>query len=156
MASTGFVTGAVYDANTGWSISNPTVKDAALNSAVIIDSSGDPSKPARMYLIAQPAGVTQLTASAPFYDSRQLSPTVVSGSTVRQDFQLLAGKLSVNPTTLAFTVTKDAPAASATFTLANAGGVFANYQIFSIAGAFTPPVPTGPFAENTRHVGQKT
>lgn len=155
MASAGLVTGTVYDANNGLPISNPTVKDAALNSAVIIDASSDPSTPVKMYVIAQPAGVSQLTASAPFYDSRQLSPTVVAGITVRQDFQLLAGKLSVTPTSLVFTVTKDTPAASQPLSLANAGGVFANYQIFSLAGTFTPPVPTGPFAENTRHIGPK-
>jgi hypothetical protein len=151
----GLVIGAVIDANTGAAISNATVKDAGNNPATMIDSSADHARPARMYVIGQPSGVRTLTATAPAYQAGQVSPTVVAGGTVGQNFQLAAGKFSVTPATLSFTVTKSAPTATKTLSLANDGGIPADYRIYAISGVYTPPLATGPFADNIAKAGTK-
>jgi hypothetical protein len=155
IASGGLVIGAVKDANTGTVISTATVKDAALNSAVMIDSSADHARPAKMYVIGQAAGSRTLTAAAPLYGTDSVTRTVNAGGTVGQDFQLATGKFAANPTSLTFTVTKDAPTASIPLSLVNSGGLFATYEVFALPGVYTPSVPTGPFADNTRHIGPK-
>jgi hypothetical protein len=155
IATGGLVIGAVIDANSGAAISDATVKDAGNNPATMIDSSADHARPARMYVIGQPSGVRTLTATAPAYRTGQVSPTVVAGGTVLQNFQLAAGKFSVTPASLSFTVTKSAPTATKTLSLANNGGITADYRIYAITGVYTPPLATGPFAENPAKDGPK-
>jgi hypothetical protein len=155
-ASGGLVIGSVRDANTGAVISTATVKDAALNSAVMIDSSADNARPSRMYVIGlSAAGNTTLTATAYLYGNGQATPTVVAWGTVGQDIQLLAGRFTATPTTLSFTVTKDSPTDSKPLSLVNNGGISSNYEVFALPGLYTPNIPTGPFADNTRHLGPK-
>ena len=154
-AGAGLVIGAVYDANTSTAIANPSVADAALNPALIIDNSADASQPHPMYVIAEPAGVVALTASAPLYTNDTQSPTVVAGGTVGQDFNLAAGMLSADPTSLAFEVASGAPTESQPLTLNNTGGVAAGYEVFALPGTWSGYTPTGPFAANTRHTGPK-
>lgn len=151
--SVGFVTGTVRDANTGAAISNPTVKDASLNSATMIDTTADPAHPAKMYIIAQPAGSTTLTATAPNYSPNTASPTVIAGTTIVQDISLAAGILSANPASLSFTVTPGDFSSSLPLSLINSGGAAATYEVFRVLGTFTGYAPTGPFADNTRHFG---
>jgi hypothetical protein len=149
IATGGLVIGAVIDANTGAVISNATVKDAGNNPATMIDSSADHASPARMYIIGQPAGPRTLTATAPAYQTGQATPSVPAGGTIGRNIQLAAGRFSVTPASLSFTVTKDAPTATKTFSLANNGGITADYRIYAITGVYTPPLATGPFANNT-------
>ncbi len=157
VASVGLVIGKVNDANTGTPIENASVKDAALNSAMLIDTSADPAAPDKMYVIAEPAGTVVLTASAAnsFYGTDTHSPTVVAGGTVRQDFNLPAGMLSADPASLSFTVTAVAPIDSRLLTLTNSGGSAADYEVFAFPGVFAGYTPIGPFAANTRHTGPK-
>ncbi len=155
LPSTGLVVGSVFDANTSLLISNASVQDAALNPALIIDSSADAASPARTYIIALPAGSQSLTASALNYSSSVQSPLVVAGGTVKQNFNLATGNLSANPTSKTFNVTTAAPAAVAPLTINNSGGASANFEVFAIPGTFAGYAPTGPFAPNTRHVGPK-
>lgn len=150
----GLVTGAVYDANTSAAISNASVT-AGARSATWVDNSLDASQPHPMYIIGAPAGSVSLTASAFHYANGAQSPTVVSGGIVRQNFNLAAGKLSAAPTSLTFNVSVGSPTGSQPVTLSNAGGAVANYEVFAIPGAFGGYAPTGPFADNTRHLGPK-
>ena len=152
MPSSGLVVGAVKDINADLLLANATVEDAALNQALFIDNSADTSENSPLYIIAEPAGVVTLTASAPLYADDVAFPTVVAGSVVRQDFGLDAGMLSIAPASLFFhTITT----ASKPATLSNTGGASANYQIFAIPGVFAGYTPTGPFAAHTRHTGPK-
>ncbi len=153
--SGGLIVGAVYDANTSLAIANPSVEDAALNPALIIDNAADVSQPHPMYVIGEPAGAVSLTASAFNYTNNTQSPTVVSGGTVRKDFNLATGLLSAVPTSLAFGVASGAPSASKPLTLTNSGGAAASYEVFAIPGTWSGYAPTGPFAANTRHTGPK-
>jgi hypothetical protein len=150
MASGGLVVGVVKDINTNLFLSNAVVEDAALNQALFIDNSADTSEYSPLYIIAEPAGAVTLTASAPLYTNGVMSPTVVAGDVVRQDFGLDAGMLSVAPTSMTFNAS-----GTQTATLTNDGGLGADYEIFAIPGTFAGYVPTGPFAPNTRHFGPK-
>ncbi|MBI5964613.1 MAG: carboxypeptidase regulatory-like domain-containing protein [Chloroflexi bacterium] len=152
---TGLVVGSVFDANTSTLISNASVQDAALNPALIIDSSADLASPAQMYVIAQPAGAQALTASALNFASNTQSPVVVAGGTVKQDFNLASGNLSASPTSMTFNVTTSAPAAVAPLAINNTGAAAANFEVFAMPGTFAGYEPTGPFAANTRHTGPK-
>jgi hypothetical protein len=131
------------------------VDDAAMNQALFVDNSADVNEHSPLYIIGEPAGAVTLTASALGYGNDVQIPTVVAGSVVRQDFGLDAGLLSVAPTSMAFNASALAPTASKTATLTNAGGLGADYEIFAIPGAFAGYIPTGPFADNTRHTGPK-
>jgi hypothetical protein len=153
--NTGLVIGAVYDANTSLLVPNASVQDAALNSALLINTSADPATPDQMYIIAEPAGSVTLTASATNYGTDTQSPTVVDGGTVGQDFNLPAGHLTVAPTSLTFYVPTSSPTATQPLTLTNSGGTSVNYEVFAIPGTFAGYTPTGPFAPNTRHAGPK-
>ena len=153
--SGGLLVGAVYDANNSTVIVNPSIKDAALNPALLIDNSADANQTHPMYVIGEPAGAVSLTASAPLYVSDTQSPTVVAGDTVRQDFNLSAGNLSTDPTSLTFNVTTHAPTDSQPLTLNNTGGAAANYEVFVLPGTWLGYAPTGPFADHTRHTGPK-
>ena len=149
----GLVTGSVFDANTSLVVSNPSVTDAGLQAAVLIDASADPATPDQIYVIGEPAGAQALTASADLYTSATASPLVVAGSTVLQDFQLAAGMLSADPASLAFTVSTAVPAKSKPLTISNNGSAPANYEVFAIPGSFAGYAPVGPFADHTRHFG---
>ena len=151
----GLVIGAVFDANTSLLVSNASVQDAALNSALLMNTSADPATPDQMYVIGEPAGPVTLTASATNYGTDTQSPTVVAGGTVGQDFNLPVGFLTAAPTSLTYNVTVPAPTASQPLTLNNTGGAPVNYEVFAIPGTFAGYTPTGPFAANTRHTGPK-
>jgi len=155
MPSSGLVIGAVFDANTSLLVSNASVEDAALNSALLFDASADPATPDQMYVIGELAGAVTLTASAPLYGTDTQSPTVVAGGTVGQDFNLAAGMLSADPASLTFEVASGAPTESQLLTLNNTGGVAAGYEVFALPGTWSGYTPTGPFAANTRHTGPK-
>ncbi len=156
-ASTGLVIGAIKDANTNTDILNISVKDASLNQATIIDASADlASADKQLYVIAEHAGTQAITANAAGFGSLTRSPLVVTGDTVRQNFLLPTGRLSAAPTSLTFNVPLYAPSASHTVNIANSVTDQGTYEVFAVMGAApAAPVPTGPFAANTRHVGPK-
>jgi hypothetical protein len=153
--SAGLVVGVVRDGNTAVTINNATVEDAATNQALFIDNSADISQASPLFIIAEPAGAVNLTASAPLYADNTLSPLVISGSVVRQDFNLTAGMLSATPTSMTFDHSATLITSTQQATLANEGGVNTGYEIFTIPGDFLGYTPTGPFAPNTRHFGPK-
>ena len=150
IATYGLIVGAVKDINTDLFLSNAVVEDAAMNQALFIDNSADTSENSPLYIIAEPAGAVTLTASALQYADGVMSPTVVAGDVIRQDFGLDAGMLSIAPTSMTFNAS-----GTQTATLTNDGGLGADYEIFAIRGTFAGYVPTGPFAPNTRHIGPK-
>ena len=153
----GLVTGSVEDANTSLLVLDATVQDGSSNMATLIDASADPATPDQVYVIGQPAGPQSLTATAAGYGPDTRTPTVVAGGTVAQDFFLPSGLLSVAPSSLAFNVLNTSPTDSDSLTLSNTGGVSAAFEVFAVEGVApaSSPVPTGPFAPNTRHVGPK-
>lgn len=155
IAGAGLVVGNVYDGNTNLIAPYANVTDAGMNYALFVDNSADPAEDAPMYIYAAPAGAVTLTASAPGYGNDVESPTVVAASTIRQDFGLTAGMISVSPASLAFNTTSQAPNASKPATVDNTGTASADVEIFAIPGTFAGYTPTGPFAANTRHIGPK-
>ncbi len=164
IASTGLVIGAVYDANTSALVMNASVQDAALNTALLIDTSADPAAPDQMYLIAEPAGAVTLTASATGYGSDTKSPTVIAGDTVGQDFNLSSPSLSYAPPTLEVTLSLG-ESTTIPFTLTNNGGQAATFELVERNGGFTPaslrsgqPTVTqaaGPSLPSARHAPAK-
>ena len=154
--TTGLVVGAVFDANTDLPITYPQVSDSSLNQAMLIDTSLDSSQPNPLYILGEPAGTADLTASANFYTSDLQSPTVVAGEVVRQDFYLQAGLLSAHPASLGFTANNTQPVVAEDISLDNLGGADASYEVFALPGTWPGYVVTGPFAANTRHTGPKS
>jgi hypothetical protein len=150
----GLVVGTAYDANTSAAIDNAAVTDGTHN-ATWVDNTLDAAQPHPMYITGEPVGAVSLTASAFHYANDTRSPTVVSGGVVRQNFSLAAGSLSATPSSLNFAVFSGSSTNSQTTNLANAGGASADYEVFAIPGTFGGYAPTGPYADNTRHLGPK-
>lgn len=156
IASYGLVIGTVRDGNTGAPLTNATVTGSGGSAATMIDAAADPAAPARMYVIAQPAGIRVLTATAPRYASVSVTPTIVAGGTTGQDMSLPVGRLAVTPSNLSFELSALAPTASLPLSLDNSGGLAANYEIIAVKGLFGGYTPTGPFAAAARHTGPKS
>ena len=154
IAHGGLVIGAVKDANTWAVVTNATVKDAALISATMIDSSTDTAGPARMFVIGQAAGVRTLSATARSYASGSATLTVPDGGTVGGDILLPAGQLAATPGNLIFYLTVD-DISSLSLSLENTGGAAAAFNIFAVPGTSAGYTPTGPFAAATRHTSPK-
>ncbi len=151
----GLVSGGVFDANTDLPVDNPSVFDAALNLAWMVDTSADPAQPNPLYLIGAPAGEFELSARADLYSQETASVDVISGAVVRQDFYLKAGLLAVDPISLTMVSSLSAPVADETLVVNNTGGLDATYKVFALPGEWTGYTPGGPFAPNTRHIGPK-
>ena len=151
----GLVVGAVLDANTGLPVSDPRVTDAALNDALILDTTMDASTPGPIYLIGAPAGLVNLTASASRYSTETESPVLIAGSNTRQDFFLKAGWLSPIPGSLDLFGNLQQPTVSELLIIENLGGKDAEFELFALPGVWEAPQPLGPFAANTRHIGPK-
>ncbi|HAE58716.1 MAG TPA: hypothetical protein DCG54_04195, partial [Anaerolineae bacterium] len=150
----GLVTGSVFDENASLFVAGASVESGS-ETALMLNASTDPATPPEVYVIALPSGSQSMTASAYQYGDDTDSVSVVSGSTVGHDFDLPAGQLSIAPSSMIFNVTTAAPTDDDNATLSNTGGAAADYEIFAIDGAYFAPVPTGPFANNTRHTGPK-
>jgi hypothetical protein len=155
IANAGLVVGNVYDANTNLVLPVADVVDGSANHALFVNNSGDPAEDAPLYIYAAAAGAVELTASALGFANDVENPTVVAGSTIRQDFALGSGFLTADPASLTFDVTVSYPTADLPLDLDNTGSADAGYRIFAIPGTFNGYTPTGPFAANTRHVGPK-
>ena len=150
----GLVTGSVFDENTSLFVAGASVESGS-ETALMLNASTDPATPPEVYVIALPSGSQSMTASVAGYGDDTDSVGVVSGSTVGHDFDLPAGQLSIAPASMTFNVTTAAPTDDDNATLSNTGGAAAGYEIFAINGAYSAPVPGGPFANNTRHIGPK-
>lgn len=155
ISGAGLVVGNVYDANTLLTMPVADVVDASMNHALFVNNSGDITEDAPLYIYAAPAGAVELTASALGFANDVQNPTVVAGSTIRQDFNLGSGFLTADPASLTFDVTISNPTGNLPVALDNTGSADAGYRIFAIPGTFNGYAPTGPFAANTRHVGPK-
>ena len=154
VANAGLIVGNVYDANSGF-VLPATVADGSANQALFVNNSADLSEDSPLYIIAEPAGTVNLTASAFKFADGVASPVAVAGGVVRQNFNLASGNLSAVPGSMAFEVTAAAPAASAPLALNNSGGAAAGFEVFAIPGTYVAPAVVGPFAPNTRHIGPK-
>jgi hypothetical protein len=151
----GLVVGSVYDVNTTLPLANADVMNAALKRAIFVDNSADASQTFPMYIIGGSAGELDLTASAPKYASTIQTPSVVADNVVLENFNLAAGLLSLAPGSLAFETDAVAPTSTQTANINNSGGAGAGFEIYAVAGAAPVTAPTGPFADNTRHLGPK-
>ncbi|MBI5839038.1 MAG: carboxypeptidase regulatory-like domain-containing protein [Chloroflexi bacterium] len=159
LASGGLVIGSVLDANNGMLVMDAQVEDGISNLATLIDSSADSAQPAQLYVIGQPSGAQALSASAPFspyYGVDDETVTVMAGGTVGFDFILPAGDLSADPGSRSFIIyDNEARTRSAPIEFGNPGGLPTEFKIFPVDGPVPSLTPTGPFADNTRHVGPK-
>ncbi|MBN1659653.1 MAG: carboxypeptidase regulatory-like domain-containing protein [Anaerolineae bacterium] len=133
----GLVVGNTYDLNTGLPLAGVTVANDAGYSTVSVPTPDDPAVDDSFYTLFSPPGDHLFTASKSLYGSTSLTVTMVSGTTVEQDFYLGTGELVANPTSLAVTLdmglTDTEP-----LTLTNVGNADANFEIAELDRGFEP------------------
>ena len=146
----GLVVGNVYDAKTGKGLNGATVAsdDQPADTTTTFATPDDPALDDGLYILfSSLTGGHDFTASRERYGSDRQAVTVAADDTVGQDFNLSAGYLSADPTSLTATV----PAGQTrnrTLTLSNTGGLAASFNLLELR--FAPsaaPQRVGPLAE---------
>ncbi|MGH9163475.1 MAG: carboxypeptidase regulatory-like domain-containing protein, partial [Vicinamibacteraceae bacterium] len=149
----GIVLGNVYDANTGEPINGARVEVDTGEVVGTVATPNDPTLDDGFYsvsvtLASQKApGVRTLTVTAPGYHavSRDIVPT--PGSTARENFELTAGILKVEPKALRARVPIGG-AASKTLTLSNIGTANLDFDILEVNFPRPPRAPAGNTLQN--------
>jgi len=124
----GLVVGNTYDANTSAALAGATINNDS-GGATTSMTTADPAVDDSFYTLFSPAGSHVFVAKKiGGYGSAVQTPTVVMSGTLRQNFNLPAGRLSYAPPTLQARVglglSKTVP-----FTLTNSGGIAAAYEL---------------------------
>jgi hypothetical protein len=153
--SGGLVVGHTFDANTGAALDGASIAsvDQPDDLGTSFPTPDDPAQEDGLYILfSSLTGGHSFTASKISYGDDTRVVAVANSSTVGQDFSLPAGRLIASPTfiveNLGFIET-----VTATLTLSNTGAHPAQFTITEVDAPFQAPVPTGPFARTTRHVG---
>jgi hypothetical protein len=152
----GLVVGNVFDANTGDPLEGADVTNDT-GGATTTMATTDPAVPDSFYTLFSPAGPHDFTAAMdPYYVANTQTPTVVANSTVRQDFNLAAGWLSYDPSSLEATLNLG-QSTTLPLTLHNAGGAPATFEMIELdegvepLGPFEKPVfVVKPFRQNMK------
>jgi len=153
----GLVVGHVYDANTTLALNGAAVTSASVltDTTTTVATPDDPLQADGMYILFSSLnGQQDFTASKASYGADTQPVGVVLGSTAEQDFNLPAGLLQAAPDSLVETV-----GATQTITrvidLNNLGGLSADFSITEVNAATEELLPSGPFADATRHTSPK-
>lgn len=126
--SGGLVVGNVYDANTGAPLTGAQVSNDSGRTATAV-ATPDPVVPDSLYTLFSPAGLHTFTATMSGGYAAVVSATNVSlNSTVRQDFNLPAGRLSAIPTSVAVRLALGANK-TVPLTLTNTGGAAMAFEL---------------------------
>jgi hypothetical protein len=153
----GLVVGHVEDANTGAALNGATVASDGTpgDSTISFATPDDVAQEDGLYILFSSLdGQQSFTASKNSYGSVSQNAVVVDGGTTNRDFSLPAGRLEASPTG----IVKNAVAGeivTATLTLTNTGTLPADYTITEVDAPAQAVLPTGPFANATRHTSPK-
>ena len=124
----GLVVGNTYDANTSAPLAGATVSNDSGRSATTI-ATVDPAVDDSFYTLFSPAGSHVFTATKiGGYGASIQTPTVVQSSTIRQDYNLPASRLSYTPSGLQVTL-QTGLSTTVPFTLTNSGGAAAAFEL---------------------------
>jgi hypothetical protein len=156
--SGGLLVGHVYDAN---------YPDTALNGATIASQEqpadmtqtfatpDDPHQDDGLYILfSSLTGLRPFNATNPGYGARITSTTITNGEITPLDFSLPAGRLIASPPSLTETLVPP-QVITAVLTLTNTGTWPANFSITEVDAPAQVLLPTGPFAQATRHTSPK-
>ena len=152
----GLVVGNVYDANTAAALNGAVV--TGVTGSVLTGVTADPLADDGFFTAYAPAGLRTFTAtkSGGYYVYAAYSVTVPISTTIRQNFNLPAGQITVNAPASSTDITVAMNATQATnITLSNTGGLATNYAIVGVNAPYTPLRYDGPFADLHRHLGPK-
>ncbi len=154
----GLMVGNVYDTNTSDALTGATVASvsAPADTTTTFSTPLDTALDDGFYILfSSLTGARNFTATmGGGYGVDTRTPTILTNSTVRQDFQVPAGMLAPTPTS--FDVTLQAgDSTTRTLTLNNTGGLLATFDIYEVDAPLSAPQPVGPFAEPHRHLGPK-
>lgn len=137
----GLVVGNTFDANTLAPLAGARVSNDSGRSTMTL-ATIDPNVPDSFYTMFSPSGSRVFTATRTGgYVTSIQTPTVVQSSTIRQDFNLPAGRLSYTPASLQAALTLGS-STSKPFTLTNSGGASATFELIELDKGMGP---LGPF-----------
>jgi hypothetical protein len=114
------VVGHVYDANTNAGVNGATVAVSATHKATTVATPLDLRTDDGFYSLFVPQASQTITASAAWGYANDVRTPPAGAATVRQDFVLQAGRLALQPATLAQTLTMGLETTSA-FSITNVG-----------------------------------
>jgi N-acetylneuraminic acid mutarotase len=131
----GLVIGQVTDANTHAALAGTVVTASGVTGSGTSAAVADPALTGAFYWLFTPAGAQSLTAAKTHYASATASAAVPANGVVESDFNLAAGQLTVDPTTISKALgwgksgtqtltVKNTGTAPATLTVGEAGGGF--------------------------------
>ena len=154
----GLMVGNVYDANTADALNGATVESvsAPADTTTTFSTPLDTAVHDGFYILfSSLTGARNFTATlGGGYGVDTRTRTILTDSTVGQDFQVPAGSLAPTPTSFDVTLLAG-DSTTRTLTLNNTGGLLASFDIFEVAAPLNGPQPVGPFAEPHRHLGPK-
>ena len=151
------IVGNVYDANTGLGLVKAVVSSDLGYSTITKATPHDPGVDDGFYTLFGPEGTNELTASKANYNPDSAVVIVGDGETVRQDFELAAGYLQVDPDSISIDVLFGT-SEIIQIDLNNLGDVEAEFEIMEIDSGFIPvgapvqvfvPAPAGAAPQGT-------
>ncbi len=146
--SGGLVVGNVIDGSTDLGLNGATVQNIGGGSTTTF-ATPDPAQEDGFYILYAEAGPQDFEASLTNYQPDQESTLVVPGSTVRLDFELNSGNLSVSPTALNGRVdpggTEQQPV-----TVTNTGAAEATFELLEINAPLLTTLTRGFAPESLR------
>ncbi len=142
--SGGIVVGNVFDANVSNPLVGAVVEGETGLRAVAQATPDDAARPDAFYTLYSEAGTRSFTASFTGYGNTVHNVTVPAGGTIRRNFQLPAGRIEVNPESLAVTVLLGA-STTRNLTINNTGGTSLDWEINKGGPAQSASVNIPPF-----------
>ena len=154
----GLLVGHVYDANyTDAALNGASVasQDQPADAAQTFTTPDDPNQDDGLYILfSSLTGLHPFSASQTSYAPQTKSATITDGMITSLDFTLPAGRLVTSPTSLAETMAPP-QVITAVLTLTDTGTWPANFSITEVDAPAQVLLPTGPFAQATRHTSPK-
>jgi hypothetical protein len=141
VGSGGLVVGNVIDGTTDLGLNGATVENIGGDSTTTF-ATPDPAQPDGMYILYAEAGPNDFEASFAGYATDAGNILVVPGSTVRLDFELLAGNLSMAPTALNGR-TDPSGTDQEVLTVTNSGAAEASFELIEINAPLLSSVTAG-------------
>jgi|GEM_PF-343040 len=130
--------GAVYDANTVAGLTGAQVVSEAGASTIAVATPADPRQADGFFSLFSMQGTHTFTATYGLeYAAASASRSIPLNQTLRQDFNLQAGRLHFAPTVLQTTL-QMGDVLTRSFTLTNTGGLPAQFELLELAGGFAP------------------
>jgi hypothetical protein len=145
----GLVVGNVYDAATNAGLDGATVTNLTGGGSTKTVATSDPAVDEGFYILYSDAGPANFEATKDQYSPAQGNTLVVPGSTVRLNFSLLSGNLSVTPTQLDGR-TNPGGTDHKDITVTNTGAAEASFEFVEINAPLLPTETHGFAPEHLR------